>query len=118
MLIRRAFVFELKKLTPTYSKLLRQFAGCARRVHNDALEYAIQQQITTGKYPSYQDLCKWLTQHKQKFPFLSEAHSQVLQLALKNLSLAIAGYLKRINEFPHFKKRSFDEGIQYPKAFN
>jgi len=76
MKIQKAFQFELMPNGAERCAFAR-FAGVARKAWNLALNQP--------KYLGYAQNCKLLADWKVEFPFMREAHSQILQQKLKDL---------------------------------
>ena len=49
--------------------------------------------------------------------FLSEAHSQILQQALKDLDRAYKNFFEKRADFPRFKKKGVHDAFRYPQGF-
>lgn len=115
-----AYKFRLEPDTEQQA-LLRQFAGCRRFVWNKAL--TLQKERLDASLPllSYNALAGLLAKAwKKEFPFLKEAHSQVLQQTLMDLRDAFNDCFnpKLAAAFPVFKKKfRSKESFRYPQGF-
>ena len=110
MNVRKAFKYRIYPNREQQQKLGVQF-GQARYIYNWGLA-----QSQDG-YPGYTRLTKQLTMLKasEDTSWLREAHSQVLQQALKNLDRAFQNYFDRRAGYPHFKSKRARQSIRYPQ---
>lgn len=93
--------------------LLYQFTGCSRYVYNQALaEFKTQ-----GQMLSWYNQNAKLVALKKQLVWLRSAHSQVLQLALRDLDLAYKAYVKMVKVDPstklHYRKRGLNDSFRY-----
>ncbi len=118
MEIRQGFKFRLK---PKYQQIvkMRQFAGCCRFVWNKALALEKETYDETGKRLGYNQLAAMLVAWKKdtETTFLKDAHSQILQQALRNLDKAYLNFFDKRAEFPKFKKKGLNDSFSYPQGF-
>ncbi len=118
MLIVKAFKYRLKTNTELEQKLL-QFAGCCRRVWNDALAIQRKRKEEGLKYLRYVDLAKELVTWKknEETIWLNDAPSQSLQQTLKDLDKATwdAFKVKGRGE-PNVKKKGIHYSFRYPQG--
>ena len=119
--LRKAFRFRLRP-TPAVRQRLAQMAGCTRFLYNKAL--ALNLNLLEQKQPilRYTKLCSQLQSWKQEEAtlWLQQAHSQVLQQALKNLDRAFQDGLdvkQPGKKMPRFKKRGRQDSFRYPQGF-
>ena len=118
MEIRQGFKFRLK---PKHQQIvkMRQFAGCCRFVWNKAL--ALEKEIyeETGKRLGYNKLAGLLVEWKKEdvMAFLKDAHSQILQQALRNLDKAYLNFFEKRAKLPKFKKKGLNDSFSYPQGF-
>ena len=99
--------------SPRQIKQINEILGQNRFVWNDAL-YFIKNH-NKGNCPSYDGLCKRLTQLKQKHTWLYQSPSQSLQHTLKRLRIAYDRYENKISKQPKFKKRQDEQSIELPQ---
>ena len=90
MVIRKAHIYRLRRLTDAAKRRMMRWAGCVRKVWNKALHLQYDALEKTGKIISYAKLNKMLTAWKkeQEFSFLNDCYSQSLQSTLLNLKQA------------------------------
>ena len=117
MQIQQAFKFELM---PNGAQLrsMRQFAGACRFVFNKALALQQSHYASGGKYLSYVDMAKNLTQWRNSSEtlWLKEAPVHPLQHALKDLDRAYKNFFKGLGRFPRFKKRGDSASFRFPDS--
>jgi putative transposase len=103
---------------PWQEKRLKLFAGHCRKVWNMALALCVLF-LTLGKYLGYNRLANLLVKWKKspKYPYLSEAHSQILQQSLKDLDRAFQNYFAKRAGYPNFKKKGRKDSFRYPQGF-
>ena len=123
MKIMKAFKYRLKP-TALQRQWFINFAGMTRYVYNYGLgciKKAFDQKIPL---PTFKDLAYDLPPMK-KSPdtcWLKEAHSQILQQALKDLEQAIKHFFRRLKKkngnpgFPKFKKKGIRDTFRYPQG--
>lgn len=95
-------------------KLAVQF-GCARWIWNNALDLTQKTYRETGKGLGYRALNLRLPGLKQEFEWLRDADSQVLQMALMNLSSSFDNFFAKRAKYPRFKSKHGRQSIQYPQ---
>jgi putative transposase len=98
---------------------MRRFAGCCRFLWNKALALEKETYETTGKRIGYNGLAGFLRDWKKEegTAFLAEAHSQVLQQALKDLDRAYVNFFQKRADLPRFKKKGVHDAFRYPQGF-
>ena len=117
MIKRQAFKFELTRVSGGQRRLARRSAGCRRFVYNKALSLQRKRfERQEGCY-SYSQLCKLLTGWKREFPWLTEAPSQTLQQALKDLCQAYTNFFEGRAGPPVFNKKGRNESVRFPQGF-
>lgn len=118
MLIRKAFKFRLKT-NPKAEAQLRQFAGCCRFVWNKALGMQKERLERKDKMLRYGDLAVFLKlwRKSEEYRFLNDAHSQILQQALKDQERAFKNFFEGRAEFPRFKKKEYGNSFRFPQGF-
>jgi putative transposase len=114
----QAYKFQLRPKAAQEEKL-RRFAGCCRFLWNKALALEKETYEATGKRNGYVKLAGLLRDWKQveDTAFLAEAHSQVLQQALKDLDRAYVNFFQKRAELPRFKKKGIHDSFRYPQGF-
>lgn len=72
-----------------------------------------------GKRLGFSLLCKLLRDWKKEddTSFLAEAHSQILQQALKDLDSAYKNFFAKRADFPRFKRKGVHDAFRYPQGF-
>ncbi len=112
----QAFKFEVRPNGEQQLQMCR-FAGSCRFVFNRAL--ALQKARHEGgeKKLGYAGLCKELGAWKQspETGWLTQAPSQPLQQALKDLERAYKNFFKGRAAFPAFKKRGRHDAFRFPQ---
>ena len=97
---------------------MRQFGGACRFVFNKALALQQSHYASGGKFLSYVDTAKHLTQWRNgsETPWLKEAPVHPLQHALKDLDKAYKNFFKGLGRFPRFKRREGDASFRFPDS--
>jgi len=110
MIVRKAFKYRIYPNREQQQKLAVQF-GHARYIYNWGLAQS------QDRYPGYNRLAKQLPILKEceDTSWLKEAHSQVLQQALKNLDRAFQNFFDKRAGYPKFKSRRARQSIRYPQ---
>jgi len=135
----KAFKFKLKP-TQGQTTQLKQFGGACRFVYNFYLDYCNIVFREQSRHAGYNEVAGLLTQLKktEKYGWLQDIHSQVLQQALKDLDSAFkhffrklkaaeiprdaeGNYIKRKNgqlkHSPKFKRKAnFADSFRYPQG--
>ena len=98
---------------------MRRFAGCCRFVWNKALALEKETFENEGRRLGFSLLCNILRDWKKEdgTTFLSEAHSQILQQALKDLDRAYKNFFAKRADSPRFKKKGVHDAFRYPQGF-
>lgn len=98
---------------------MRRFAGCCRFLWNKALALEKETYAADKKRLGYHALAGKLKDWKkeEETAFLSEAHSQILQQALKDLDRAYKNFFEKRAGFPRFKKKGLHDAFRYPQGF-
>ena len=114
----QAYKFQLRPKAGQES-LMRRFAGCCRFLWNKALALEKETYEHEGKRLGFSLLCKLLRDWKKEddTSFLAEAHSQILQQALKDLDRAYKNFFAKRADFPRFKKKGVHDAFRYPQGF-
>ena len=101
----KSFVFRIYPNSFQKNLLERTF-GCARFVYNHFLDMQIKNYQNGGKYISYNQFSRMLTELKKEKPFLSEVDSVALQKTLKHLDDAYKNFFgEKHSGFPKFKSK-------------
>lgn len=114
------------KLQPTKLQtiLLNKHLGACRFVYNYFLDLknkhyqTAREEDLEKKNLSYTDTTKLLTQLKkeEKYWWLKEINSQVLQQSLKNLDGAYNNFFKGVAQFPTFHSKYHKQGFRVPQS--
>ena len=120
MLIRKAYRFRLKTHPALEQKLFRQ-AGCCRWVWNQLWRMNRHRLENGQPLVWYHEAAFWLTLWKQseEYGFLREAHSQVLQQALKDQDRAWRDAFDRnqpLKRLPRMKRKYQHTSFRYPQG--
>ena len=118
MEILQAYKFQLRPKAGQES-LMRRFAGCCRFLWNKALALEKETYAADKKRLGYHALAGKLKDWKkeEETAFLSEAHSQILQQALKDLDRAYKNFFAKRADFPRFKRKGVHDAFRYPQGF-
>lgn len=140
MLRMQAYKFELME-NGEQRRLMRQFSGCRRRAYNDALGINTLRHENKEKRLNWVDLGNLLPEWKKENPFFSDAPSQALQQAFKDLEFAYQRFFaqvklgyrvaprdKKLRKVlrkrgiplaypPTFKKKGQHDSFRYPQGF-
>ncbi|WP_147145904.1 helix-turn-helix domain-containing protein, partial [Sutterella wadsworthensis] len=109
MIRHKSFVFKLKPDGATRRSLAKA-CGCVRFVYNKGLDWNKEQREKDQTFRvNYPKLCALLPEWKEKFPWLGECHSQVLQQGMKDLMTAMVNFFEGRSQFPRFHKKFKDE---------
>ena len=107
------------RLYPTLSQipLLASSFGAVRYVYNTALSYRSKAYKRRKESISYYDSVKLLNILKKAKPWLRDAYSQSLQMALRNLDTAFTNFFRDPASvgYPKFKKKTSAQSLQYPQ---
>jgi putative transposase len=119
MLIRKAFKFRLKALNQKEINSFNQFAGSHRFIYNLALFTTNEHYRINKKHLNYNIICEeYLPKWKNKYKFLQNVPSQVLQQTLMDLDKAFKMFFKKISDKPNFKKKGkSNESFRFPQHF-
>jgi len=110
MIIRKGYKYRLYPNRAEQQKLAVQF-GHARYIYNWGLAQS------QGRYPGYKHLAQQLPILKRaaETGWLKEAHSQVLQQALKNLDRAFGNFFDQRGGYPQFKSKRARQSVRDPQ---
>ena len=107
------------RLYPTLSQipLLASSFGTVRYVYNTALSYRSKAYKRRKESINYYDSVKLLNILKKAKPWLKDAYSQSLQMALRNLDTAFINFFRDPANvgYPKFKKKTSAQSLQYPQ---
>ena len=118
MLKLQAYKFQLRT-KPEQEAQMRRFAGCCRFVWNNALALEKEEYAKSKKRLGYSKVANMLPEWKKcKYSFLSEAPSQTLQQALKDLDKAYRNFFAKRADFPKFKEKGVHDAFRYPQGFS
>ena len=113
----QAFKFQLEP-NGAQTRLMRQYAGNARKVWNLALSRQQEAHVAGKKFTNGFDMCKWLTDWKQDFAFLCDSPSQTLQQVTKDLAAAYKNFFEKRAAFPKLKKKGKSgDSFRFPQGF-
>jgi putative transposase len=122
MLVNKAFKFRIYP-APEQEKILSQQFGASRFVYNyflrQRIDYYAAHKGDKKQGLNYHDTAKRLTQLKQQpgYEWLTEANSQALQAALRNLDTAYRNFFENRAEFPKFKSKRNKQSFHVPQHF-
>lgn len=117
MLIKRAYQYRIYPNQEQQEKLAKQF-GASRFVYNYFLRQRIDHYAATGQGLTYHETALQLTLLKQcpGYVWLDEAHSQVMQQALRDLDTAYNNFFNHRADFPTFKKKHGKQSCRFPQG--
>ena len=104
--------------TPEQQGFLAVNFGCCRFIYNQALNWRTLAYNADGTSLSYVDTNLALTQTKRFYPWLKDADSASLQMALRNLDRAFVNFFEGRSEYPAFKKRNGRQSYTTPMNGN
>jgi putative transposase len=86
---------------------IAKLLGSCRFVYNNCLAYKTDKYNNEKNNISFKDLGKYLTElkKKEKYCWLNDSHSKVLQQSLINLEYAYKSFFKNNQGFPKFKSK-------------
>lgn len=96
-------------------KLAKAF-GCVRWLWNNSLAETQKRYQETGKGLGQFALNNRLPTLKKEFDWLSEPHSQVLQMVNLHLSRAFVNFFEKRAAYPTFKSKHERQAIHYPQG--
>jgi putative transposase len=100
----QAYKFEI---TPNGEqiRMMRKYAGNARKVWNLALDRQEKNHEAGEKFTGAKGMNYWIPEWKKEFPFLRESPAQTLQQVMENLAKAYEKFFKKTADHPVFKKK-------------
>ena len=118
MKILQGFKFRLRP-DREQEESMRCFAGCCRFVWNKALALKKEAWQDEKKSLSYCALAGLLKEWKgdPSTSFLKDAHSQILQQALKDLDRAYKNFFQGRAGYPRFHKKGVRDSFRYPQGY-
>jgi len=105
-------IYPNKEQTQFINKQL----GSCRFVYNECLAYKTNTYKEEKVSISPVEVISHLVVLKERFPFLKEVHSKVLQQTIRDLNQAYTNFFKNGNGFPKFKsKKDNRQSCRFPK---
>ena len=105
-------IYPNKEQTQFINKQL----GSCRFVYNECLAYKTNTYKEEKVSISPAEVINHLVVLKERFPFLKEVHSKVLQQTIRDLNQAYTNFFKNGNGFPKFKsKKDNRQSCRFPK---
>lgn len=105
-------IYPNKEQTQFINKQL----GSCRFVYNECLAYKTNTYKEEKVSISPAEVISHLVVLKERFPFLKEVHSKVLQQTIRDLNQAYTNFFKNGNGFPKFKsKKDNRQSCRFPK---
>lgn len=108
------------RLYPTEAQIpvLAASFGAVRYAYNSALAYRSKAYKRRNESISYSDTVKLLNMLKKAKPWLRDAYSQSLQMALRNLDTAFTNFFRNSKDigYPKYKKKAAVQSLQYPQG--
>lgn len=100
----QAYKFEI---TPNGEqiRMMRKYAGNARKVWNLALDRQEKNHAAGEKFTGAKGMNYWIPEWKKEFPFLCESPAQTLQQVMENLAKGYEKFFKKTTDHPVFKKK-------------
>ena len=113
----QAYKFQLRPKAGQ-ERLMWRFAGCCRFLWNKALALEKETYAADKKRLGYHALAGKLKDWKKEedTSFLAEAHSQILQQALKDLDRAYKNFFAKRADFPRFKRKGVHDALAIRKV--
>lgn len=114
MILKKSFKFRLEP-TKREESLFSQFAGAKRWIFNLGLAQRKETWEKEKKKISLYDQNNELVALKEKYKWLKDIHSQVLQQALGDLNVAFLKFFQG-SGYPHFKCKGVRDSFRYPQG--
>lgn len=112
----QGFKFRLKP-NGAQLKLMRQFAGNARKVWNLALAQQKASFEAGNKFVTSFGMNEWLLSWKKDLPYLKDSPSQTLQQVTKDVERAFKNFFQKRAAYPKFKKKGKNaDSFRYPQG--
>jgi len=97
-------------------RMMRQYAGNARKVWNMALDRQEKNYEAGERFTNAFGMNGWLPEWKKEFPFLRESPAQTLQQVMENLAEAYKKFFKKTADHPVFKKKGkSSDSFRFPE---
>ena len=113
----QAFKFQLEP-NGAQTRLMRQYAGNARKVWNLALNRQQEAHAAGEKFTNSFGMNSWLLAWKKDFAFLCDSPSQTLQQVTKDLAAAYKNFFEKRAAFPKQKKKGKStDSFRFPQGF-
>jgi len=112
-----AYRFRIYPNTKQQRMLLVVLELC-RRLYNYAVCQRKDTYKATGRTVHYEEQQNQLPQFKDQRPEYEQAHSQVLQDALRRVERAFTGFLEGRTRYPKYKKHGQCRSITFPQISN
>jgi len=116
MEILKAYRFRLEP-DEVQERFCRQTAGSCRFLKNLCLEQRSMAWSFGRHSVGFAAQCSDTADLKEMLPWLSEAPSQVLQQALKDLDQAFKRFFAGIADYPTFQKKGERDSFRFPQGF-
>lgn len=116
MEILKAYRFRLEP-DEAQARFCRQTAGSCRFLKNLCLEQRSRAWSFGRHSVGFAAQCADMADLKGVLPWLSEAPSQVLQQALKDLDLAFKRFFAGLADHPTFQKKGERDSFRFPQGF-
>ena len=113
----QAYKFEI---TPNGEqiRMMRKYAGNARKVWNLALDRQEKNHKAGEKFTGAKGMNYWIPEWKKEFPFLCESPAQTLQQVMENLAKGYEKFFKKTADHPVFKKKGkSSDSFRFPQGF-
>jgi putative transposase len=113
LVIRQGFKFRLRP-SAKQAALMRQFAGCRRKVWNLALDEQKKRHERGEPYANYVAMAKWLTawRNSEELAYLKSAPVHALQSTLRDLDAAYQCFFKSKGGFPSFQRKGQNDDFR------
>jgi putative transposase len=116
MEILKAYRFRLEP-DEVQERFCRQTAGSCRFLKNLCLEQRSMAWSFGRHSVGFAAQCSDTADLKEMLPWLSEAPSQVLQQAIKDLDWAFKRFFAGIADYPTFQKKGEHDSFRFPQGF-
>jgi len=93
---------------------INKLLGCSRFVYNQCLSYKSVEYGLWSNPTTLSDTNKFVIGLKEKYDWLKECHSKVIQQSLINLETAYKNFFKKTSDYPVFKKKSNQQSCRFP----
>jgi len=86
-------------------RMMRQYAGNARKVWNLALARQEANHAAGEKFTGAKGMNYWIPEWKKEFPYLCDSPAQTLQQVMENLAKGYEKFFKKTANHPVYKKK-------------